>query len=89
MTPKPDLYEYLKKECPDLEAAKLWIHKWFNEWQQVLPWDTEAMYTLRAMCGHLSNVLEGKDYGAPDAYGTNFNMAYFDTKYGAILYEAA
>jgi len=52
-----DLYEYLREQCPTLEAAKAWIWKWANECGQCLPWEKEPGYTSRAMAGHLSNIL--------------------------------
>ena len=85
MNEEPDLYEYLRKECPDLETAKVWIHRWANEWGQKLPWEKEASYTLRAMCGHVSNVLEGGTENTGYAAG---NLVYFETKYGTELYWA-
>lgn len=83
---KPDLYDYLRKQCPDVDAAKRWICKWCSEWEQVLPWDDEAEFTTRAMAGHLSNVLEGGDADSGYAAG---GMSYMGTKYGSDLFWAA
>ena len=82
----PDLYEYLRKECPDLESAKRWIRKWCDDWDQVLPWDDEAEFTVRAMAGHLSHVLEGGDYDNGYAVG---GFSYMATKHGTELFWAA
>ena len=95
MNEEPDLYEYLRKECSNLETAKVWIHRWATEWGQKLPWQKlpwqklpwqkKAGYTLRAMCGHVSNVLEGGTENTGYAAG---NLVYFETKYGTELYWA-
>jgi len=82
-TKEPDLYEYLRKECPDIDSAKVWMRKWLNEWDQKLPWEKTAVYTQRAMAGHLSNVLEGGNYETGYATG---RIAYCETKYGTELY---
>lgn len=84
MIEEPDLYDYLRRECPDLIAAKKWIRKWANDWVQKMPWDKEPVYTSRAMAAHVSNVLEGKP--APTDGGWTI---YFATKYGSELYFAA
>jgi hypothetical protein len=78
----PDLYKYLKKECPDIETAKHWIYKWMYEWNQTLPWDEKPEYSMRAMSTHISNVLENK---SEKGVVTN----YRSTKYGIVLFEAA
>lgn len=83
---QPDLYEYLKKQCPDLQSAKVWIRKWADDWDQVLPWDDNPEFTVRAMAGHLSNVLEGGDENTGYALG---DRSYMSTKYGIELWNAA
>lgn len=79
------LYNYLRRECINLEAAKEWIAAWANEHEQVLPWDKEAVYTMRAMAGHVSNVLEG---GTSETGYARGGSSYFDTKYGSELFHA-
>lgn len=83
---EPDLYEYLREQCPTLAAAKRWMYAWASEKDQVLPWDKEPRYTARAMAGHLSNVLEGGDVNSGYALG---GMSYMQTRYGSELYFAA
>lgn len=83
MSEKPDLYAYLRNECPDLAAAKAWIRRWFIEWEQVLPWEKEPEFTLRAMSGHLSNVLEGFD--GRSGYAASGDP-YYMTRFGSELY---
>lgn len=82
----PDLYDYLREQCPDLESAKAWIHRWAEDWGQVLPWDDKPEFTMRAMAGHLSNVLEGGTSDTGYATGT---ISYMSTKHGSDLYWAA
>lgn len=82
----PDLYEYLREQCPDIASAKAWIYRWADEWEQVLPWDSSAEYTMRAMAGHLSNVLEGGTSETGYAAG---EISYTQTRYGSELYWAA
>lgn len=60
MNQEPDLYDYLRKECPDFKTAQAWYERWAGEWEQKLPWETEPGYSLRAMAMHVSAVLEGK-----------------------------
>jgi len=83
---QPDLYEYLREQCTDIESAKVWIRRWVEEWDHVLPWDSEAEFTVRAMSGHLSNVLEG---GTSDSGYAAETMSYMETVYGSDLYWAA
>ena len=83
---EPDLYDYLRAKCPDLASAKAWIRLWADEWGQVLPWDTEPEFTMRAMAGHLSNVLEGGTSETGYAAG---HISYMSTKYGSDLFWAA
>lgn len=81
------LYRHWDDQDLDLEKAKKWIHKWVNEWDQVLPWDSEPIFTSRAMAGHLSNFLEGGKIDTGYAIGEP--LSYIDTQYGSELYFAA
>jgi hypothetical protein len=83
MKTEPNLYDYLREHCPDLDAAKRFMFSWANEHQQKLPWETECSYTARAMAAHVSAVLEGKPL--PDGLMTQ----YLSTEYGPELYFAA
>lgn len=81
-----NLYDYLRQQCPTLEAAKAFMWKWCNEWRQCLPWEDEPFYSSRAMAGHVSNVLEGGNERTGYALGV---IPYTLTKHGSELYEAA
>jgi len=83
MKTEPNLYDYLREQCPDLETAKRFMFSWANEHEQRLPWETACSYTSRAMAAHVSAVLENR--ALPDGLMTQ----YLSTKYGSELYQAA
>lgn len=74
----------------DLEGAKRWIRKWCREMDQHIP-DHEPNetygYTQRAMSGHVSDYLEGKDGTEPDSYNMS-GISYLSTKFGPSLFWA-
>lgn len=84
MNSVPDLYDYLRKECPDFKTAQAWYERWAGEWGQVLPWDTEPEYSLRAMAVHVGGVLEGLTMEEV-ARGWD-KTPYWDHKYAGKLY---
>jgi hypothetical protein len=76
-----ELYDFLKTQFKTLDEAKLFINKWYNDWDQHL--DIFGDYTIRAMCAHCSNVLEGKPFN------DGFLMTnYITTNYGRELYNS-
>ena len=90
------LYAHLQKECPNLEKAKAWIHKWADEDKQKNPTipgvtdvylkaceikDNGVYYSISKMAIMLSCVLEGR--GVPGQ-----EMMRPDTIYGWELYYA-
>lgn len=78
------LYAHWAKLDLDIESARDWMKAWANDWDQVLPWHDDPLFTSRSMAGHLSNFLEGGTFET--GYAINEPESYIDTKYGSDLY---
>ena len=86
------LNRWISKECPNLEAAKKFVHLWFEgeheyskEPQAIcFPEDVWLSGTMRATAYLVSRVLEGYDDNT-DVILTN---NYLTTEYGSDLYQA-
>lgn len=77
-----DFYEFLKTQFSDLESAKKFYHNWIYENHQDIPghpeWSDDDCFSMRAMAGHISQVLEGKN--------EQYKNTYMNTKYGSEIY---
>lgn len=84
------LLNWIKKQCPDLPAAKAFIRKWKHEWDQNFPEPftvgKEDIFSQRCMAAHLSLLLEGKD--PLKVYKNKILTDYLSTEYGIELYCA-
>ncbi|GAG01916.1 unnamed protein product [marine sediment metagenome] len=77
-----DLYEYLSKQFNTLEEAKRWTLKWLQQIEGICEWNLPTCcndISSRAMCMHVSNVLEGYT-------GDKYAPSYLYTQYGPDLF---
>lgn len=71
-----DFYDWLRTQFTDLESAKLFFRK-FKDDDQVTPFGD---FSQKAMCYHISMVLEDKQPNNLSA------TDYINTKYGTDIY---
>ena len=71
-------YDWLRTHFNDLESAKKFYFKWVTEMEQLTPF---GCFSLRAMAGHMSYVLEGYKY-----YPENGWLSYTETEHGSQIY---
>lgn len=86
----------------DVKGAHAFLAKWQDEWHQRIPDhdynpghgiqnldNIPPGYTRRAMCGHISDYLEGFTGREPESYNCNGKGGrnYMDTKHGNALYH--
>ena len=76
-----DFYDYLRSQFNDLTSAKVWAHRWANEFDQTLPEWGEC--SSRAMAAHISNALDGMK-NDPSIGLTS----YMDTVHGPEIVQA-
>jgi len=73
-----EFYGFLLSQASDLKSAKIFYHKYQHEMNQELPiW---GCFSLRSMCSHLSNALEGR------ITACRWLEFYGETKYGSEIY---
>lgn len=79
-------YNWLKANVFDLPSAELFIRAWVKNEGRLPDSDEPWRLSIRAMAGHLSNVLENKteETGWPDK-----TPLYCNTKFGFHLAEVA
>lgn len=75
-----EFYNWLREHFSNFEEAKKFAHKWYKEMEQETPF---GIFTMRAMAGHISLVLEGKGMENDKDYST-----YMNTEYGPAIYLA-
>ena len=76
-----DFYDWLRTQFTDLESAKTWGRKWFNEMDQKTPF---GECTARAMAYHINQALEGRMY----CDETGAFTIYSQTKHGSEIVNA-
>jgi len=79
-------YTWLKANVFDLPSAELFIRAWVKNEGRLPGSDEPWQLSVRAMAGHLSNVLENKteETGWPKT-----TFLYYDTKFGFHLASIA
>ena len=77
-------YDYLRTQFTDLAGAELFVWRWVNEMDQRLPFAGAESISSRALCAHVSAVLEGQ----PEPQGPGFTH-YLGSQHGPALYWAA
>lgn len=75
-----EFYNWLREHFSNFKEAKEFAHKWYEEMEQQTPF---GEFTMRAMAGHISLVLEGKGMEDDKDYTT-----YMNTEYGPSIYLA-
>lgn len=80
-----DLYDYLFSVFQDIDSCIDWYNKWKENDQDIdghPEWSGDNCFSMRAMAGHCSVVLEkmeGNKYA-------EYYMDYTKTKYGSKIY---
>lgn len=73
----------------DVEGATRWLRKWRDKDGQVVRGhETKIGYSVRAMCGHVSDYLEGYTGDEPGSFNQSKLGWYLSTKYGKELYDS-
>jgi hypothetical protein len=68
----------------DLFRACTWLYDWFNYKDQLIAYHPRD-YSMRAMCGHVSDYLEGFTGEEPESYNKS-RGSYILSKYGSDLF---
>lgn len=87
------LERFLSKECPNLEAAKIFVSKWargihelsIDKQELDIPEIGKFSATFRAMAYDVSIVLEGREERLSEMF---MSCNYMTTVYGSELYHA-
>lgn len=80
-----EFYDYLYSMFKDLDSCIEWYNKWKENDQDIdghPEWSGDNCFSMRAMAGHCSVVLEIIEGNESAEYCGN----YIDTKYGSEIY---
>lgn len=72
-------YDYLSEQFTDRVSARKWIRYWYKDLNQYCP---HGLFSIRAMAGHIHNVLNNTEEGADFFYEETDYDLYFAAQLG-------